>query len=79
MVKRETEGRGEVAFGETLNPNVRRISDNGRYVGILLLDGEEIIVEWFTKKSAAVRTPMHLLEAIVGEKDRIAKERGQGK
>lgn len=79
MAKRETEGPGEVSFGETLNPNIRRISDNGRYMGILLLDGEEVIVEWFTKRNSAVRTSMHVLEAIVGEKDRIAKEREQKK
>lgn len=77
MVRKEAEGRGEVTFGETLNPNVRRISANGRYVGIMLLDREEIVVEWFTKRNSAVRTPMHLLEAIVREKDRIVKEKGQ--
>ncbi len=79
MPERQPKNRGEVSFGETMDPNIRRISDNGRYVGILLLGGEEIVAEWPAKNGLAVRTPLYVLEAVVKERDRIVKERRQKK
>lgn len=79
MPERQPKSGGDVSFGETMDPNIRRISDNGKYVGILLLGEEEIVAEWPAKNGSAVRTPLHLLEAVVKERDRIVKERRQKK
>lgn len=79
MSERQPKSSREVSFGETMNPNTRSISDDGRYVGILLLHGEEIIVEWPVKNGSSVRTSLHLLKAVVREGERIVKERGEKK
>jgi len=79
MPERQPKNRGDVGFGETMDPNIRRISDNGRYVGILLLGEEEIVAEWHAKNGSPVRTSLHVLEAVVKERDRIVKERSQKK
>jgi len=79
MSERQPKNRKEVSFGETMNSDIRGIWDNGRYVGILFSNGEDFAVEWRTKNGLPVCTHLHLLEAIVKEKDRIVKERRQEK
>lgn len=79
MSERQPNSREEVSFGQTLNPDIRRISDNGRYVGILLLHGKDFVAEWYTKNGSSLRTPLYVLEAVVKERDRIVEERKQRK
>jgi len=79
MPERQLRNRKEVNFVETMNPDIRGIWDSGRYAGVLLLGGEEIVAEWPTKNGSAIHTPLRVLKAVVKENDRIVKERRQKK
>jgi hypothetical protein len=79
MPERQPKRRKEVSFGETMNPDIRGIWNDGRYVGILISNGENFAVEWRTKNGSPLRISLRLLEAVVKEKNRIVKERRQEK